>query len=136
MNNYIKQICMFLVGFLEAYRGPLKPQMSITELLNSSRLEQQHLLGADESTGLQEHTEQNCLYCSAITVLGSHAHSRLNNTHTRTGDQTHASREFQLHKTSVSFKFLRTGCFLKEITDYEEAWETVSVSKWSRLIWL
>uniref|UniRef100_A0A673I6D5 Rapamycin-insensitive companion of mTOR-like n=1 Tax=Sinocyclocheilus rhinocerous TaxID=307959 RepID=A0A673I6D5_9TELE len=41
----------------------LLPQMSITELLNSSRSEQQHLLGADESTGLQEHTEQNCLYC-------------------------------------------------------------------------
>ncbi|XP_016140153.1 rapamycin-insensitive companion of mTOR-like [Sinocyclocheilus grahami] len=66
-------------------RGPpLKPQMSITELLNSSRSEQQHLLGADESTGLQEHTEQNCLYCCAITVLGSHTHSHLNNTHTRT----------------------------------------------------
>uniref|UniRef100_A0A671Q8I3 Rapamycin-insensitive companion of mTOR-like n=1 Tax=Sinocyclocheilus anshuiensis TaxID=1608454 RepID=A0A671Q8I3_9TELE len=57
-------------------RGPpLKLQMSITELLNSSRSEHQHLLGADESTGLQEHTEQNCLYCCAITVLGSHTHN-------------------------------------------------------------
>uniref|UniRef100_A0A672MG33 RPTOR independent companion of MTOR complex 2 n=1 Tax=Sinocyclocheilus grahami TaxID=75366 RepID=A0A672MG33_SINGR len=44
-------------------RSKKLPQMSITELLNSSRSEQQHLLGADESTGLQEHTEQNCLYC-------------------------------------------------------------------------
>ncbi|XP_052412366.1 rapamycin-insensitive companion of mTOR isoform X1 [Carassius gibelio] len=69
----------------DACGGPLlKPQMSITELLNSSRLEQQHLLGADESTGLQEHTEHNCLYCSAISILGSHTHSHLNNTHTRT----------------------------------------------------
>ncbi|XP_042608344.1 rapamycin-insensitive companion of mTOR-like isoform X1 [Cyprinus carpio] len=69
----------------ESCHGPvLKSQMSITELLNSSRSEQRHLLGADESTGLQEHTEQNCLYCSALTVLGSHTHSHLNNTHTRT----------------------------------------------------
>lgn len=91
--------------FLEPCRGPpLKPQMSITELLNSSRSEQHHLLGDDESTGLQEHTEQNCLYCCAINVLGSHTHSHLNNT--RTGEQTHAAREFQLHKTSFSFQFL------------------------------
>ncbi|KAK2910930.1 hypothetical protein Q8A67_003063 [Cirrhinus molitorella] len=69
----------------ESCRGPaLKSQMSITELLNSGRSEQHHLLGADESTGLQEHTEQNCLYCSALTILGSHTHSHLNNTHTRT----------------------------------------------------
>ncbi|XP_052454419.1 rapamycin-insensitive companion of mTOR isoform X2 [Carassius gibelio] len=69
----------------EACRGPaLKPQMSITELLNSIRSDQHQLLGADESAGLQEHTEHNCLYCSALTVLGSHTHSHLNNTHTRT----------------------------------------------------
>ncbi|TRY71427.1 hypothetical protein DNTS_011668 [Danionella cerebrum] len=60
---------------------PLKPQLSITELLNSSRLEQRHLLGTEESTGLQEHSEQNCLYCSALSLLGSHTHSHLNNTH-------------------------------------------------------
>uniref|UniRef100_A0A8C2DIV3 RPTOR independent companion of MTOR, complex 2 a n=2 Tax=Cyprinus carpio TaxID=7962 RepID=A0A8C2DIV3_CYPCA len=89
-NYYVKQLCVFLscfvlVGSLESCHGPaLKSQMSITELLNSSRSEQRHLLGADESTGLQEHTEQNCLYCSALTVLGSHTHSHLNNTHTRT----------------------------------------------------
>ncbi|XP_051751758.1 rapamycin-insensitive companion of mTOR isoform X1 [Ctenopharyngodon idella] len=71
-------------GFLDSCRGPLKTQVSITELLNSSRSEQHHLLGADETTGLQEHTEQNCLYCSALTTLGSHTHSHLNNTHTRT----------------------------------------------------
>uniref|UniRef100_A0A8C1B4T7 RPTOR independent companion of MTOR, complex 2 a n=1 Tax=Cyprinus carpio carpio TaxID=630221 RepID=A0A8C1B4T7_CYPCA len=76
----------FLFGECDELCGgpPLKPQMSITELLNSSRSEQHHLLGADESTGLQEHTEHNCLYCCAITVLGSHPHSHLNNTHTRT----------------------------------------------------
>ncbi|XP_042579097.1 rapamycin-insensitive companion of mTOR-like isoform X2 [Cyprinus carpio] len=76
----------FLFGECDELCGgpPLKPQMSITELLNSSRSEQHHLLGADESTGLQEHTEHNCLYCCAITVLGSHTHSHLNNTHTRT----------------------------------------------------
>uniref|UniRef100_A0A8C1KK35 RPTOR independent companion of MTOR, complex 2 a n=1 Tax=Cyprinus carpio TaxID=7962 RepID=A0A8C1KK35_CYPCA len=67
----------FLFGECDELCGgpPLKPQMSITELLNSSRSEQHHLLGADESTGLQEHTEHNCLYCCAITVLGSHPHN-------------------------------------------------------------
>ncbi|XP_051967388.1 rapamycin-insensitive companion of mTOR [Xyrauchen texanus] len=72
-------------GFLDSCRGPLlKTQVSITELLNSSRSEQHHMLGADETTGLQEHTEENCLYCSALTALGSHTHSHLNNTHNRT----------------------------------------------------
>uniref|UniRef100_A0A673I8A9 Rapamycin-insensitive companion of mTOR-like n=1 Tax=Sinocyclocheilus rhinocerous TaxID=307959 RepID=A0A673I8A9_9TELE len=63
------QFVLFLAYFFSC-RGPaLKPQMSITELLNSSRSEQHHLLGDDESTGLQEHTEQNCLYCIKISSL-------------------------------------------------------------------
>ncbi|XP_056601916.1 rapamycin-insensitive companion of mTOR [Triplophysa dalaica] len=69
----------------ESCRGPaLKQQVSITELLNSSRSDQHHLLGDDETSGLQEHTEENCLYCSALTVLDSDTHNHLNNTHTRT----------------------------------------------------
>nr|XP_055054336.1 rapamycin-insensitive companion of mTOR [Misgurnus anguillicaudatus] len=69
----------------ESCRGPaLKQQVSITELLNSSRSDQHHLLCDDETTGLQEHTDENCLYCSALTALGSYTNNHLNNTHTRT----------------------------------------------------
>lgn len=81
-NTSFKSVC-----FLESCRGPaLKQQVSITELLNSSRSDQHHLLGDDETSGLQEHTEENCLYCSARTVLDSNTHNHLINTHTRTGD--------------------------------------------------
>uniref|UniRef100_A0A8C1XVM3 RPTOR independent companion of MTOR, complex 2 a n=1 Tax=Cyprinus carpio TaxID=7962 RepID=A0A8C1XVM3_CYPCA len=66
----IKETSYFQKRTKSCHGPALKSQMSITELLNSSRSEQRHLLGADESTGLQEHTEQNCLYCSALTVLG------------------------------------------------------------------
>uniref|UniRef100_A0A4W4E272 Rapamycin-insensitive companion of mTOR domain-containing protein n=1 Tax=Electrophorus electricus TaxID=8005 RepID=A0A4W4E272_ELEEL len=47
----------------------LKSQLSITELMAASRADQQQLLGSEE-TGLQEHTEENCLYCVGCKVLG------------------------------------------------------------------
>ncbi|XP_022531667.2 rapamycin-insensitive companion of mTOR [Astyanax mexicanus] len=49
--------------------GVLKSQLSITELMAASRADQQQLLGSEE-TGLQEHTEENCLYCVGCRVLG------------------------------------------------------------------
>ncbi|TTK94552.1 Rapamycin-insensitive companion of mTOR [Bagarius yarrelli] len=49
--------------------GILKSQLSITELMAVSRADQQQLLGSEE-TGLQEHTEENCLYCVGCKVLG------------------------------------------------------------------
>ncbi|KAK3523886.1 hypothetical protein QTP70_015715 [Hemibagrus guttatus] len=49
--------------------GVLKSQLSITELMAVSRADQQQLLGSEE-TGLQEHTEENCLYCVGCKVLG------------------------------------------------------------------
>ncbi|XP_066509823.1 rapamycin-insensitive companion of mTOR-like isoform X1 [Hoplias malabaricus] len=64
-------------------RAALKQRVSITELLSSSRPEQRHLVDGEESTGLKEHTDQNCLYCSALTVLGEHTITPLNNTHIR-----------------------------------------------------
>uniref|UniRef100_W5K417 RPTOR independent companion of MTOR complex 2 n=1 Tax=Astyanax mexicanus TaxID=7994 RepID=W5K417_ASTMX len=48
--------------------GVLKSQLSITELMAASRADQQQLLGSEE-TGLQEHTEENCLYCVGCRVL-------------------------------------------------------------------
>ncbi|TRY97901.1 hypothetical protein DNTS_034131, partial [Danionella cerebrum] len=47
----------------------LRSQLSITELIAVSRSDQQQLLGAEE-TGLQEHSEENCLYCAGLYVLG------------------------------------------------------------------
>ncbi|XP_071322284.1 rapamycin-insensitive companion of mTOR-like isoform X2 [Trachinotus anak] len=47
----------------------LPSQLSITELMAVSREEQQLMLGSEE-TGLQEHTDNNCLYCAGLCVLG------------------------------------------------------------------
>ncbi|XP_028829344.1 rapamycin-insensitive companion of mTOR-like isoform X2 [Denticeps clupeoides] len=61
-------------GPSDTSRHALKSQLSITELMSVSRLEQQHLLGLEE-TGLQEHTEDNCLYCAGLHVLGCNANN-------------------------------------------------------------
>ncbi|XP_034152753.1 rapamycin-insensitive companion of mTOR isoform X2 [Esox lucius] len=47
----------------------LRSQLSITELMGVGRTEQQQLLGSEE-TGLQEHNDGNCLYCTGLSVLG------------------------------------------------------------------
>ncbi|XP_051732729.1 rapamycin-insensitive companion of mTOR isoform X1 [Ctenopharyngodon idella] len=52
----------------------LRSQLSITELLAVSRTDQQQLLGAEE-TGLQEHNEENCLYCAGLCVLGCNSNT-------------------------------------------------------------
>ncbi|XP_072562718.1 rapamycin-insensitive companion of mTOR-like isoform X2 [Paramormyrops kingsleyae] len=57
---------------------PLRPQISITELVSGSRA------GLDEETGLQDHRDDNCLYCVAIQVLGGYAHSQADTPHNRT----------------------------------------------------
>ncbi|XP_030647088.1 rapamycin-insensitive companion of mTOR isoform X2 [Chanos chanos] len=61
----------------------LRQQVSISELLSSNRANPSNIPGPDE-TGLQEHTEQNCLYCTAQVILGGQANTRINNTHLRT----------------------------------------------------
>ncbi|KAK6306124.1 hypothetical protein J4Q44_G00230490 [Coregonus suidteri] len=61
----------------------LKQQFSISELMASRENNQNHILGPEE-TGLQEHTDDNCLYCVGATVLGYHTQPQINNTHTRT----------------------------------------------------
>ncbi|XP_073727399.1 rapamycin-insensitive companion of mTOR isoform X2 [Misgurnus anguillicaudatus] len=47
----------------------LRSQLSITELIAVSRTDQHQLLGTEE-TGLQEHSDENCLYCVGLQVLG------------------------------------------------------------------
>lgn len=52
----------------------LRSQLSITELIAVSRMEKHQMLGAEE-TGLQEHTEESCLYCAGLYVLGCNSSS-------------------------------------------------------------
>ncbi|XP_016332828.1 rapamycin-insensitive companion of mTOR isoform X3 [Sinocyclocheilus anshuiensis] len=59
----------------------LRSQLSITELIAVSRSDQHQLLGAEE-TGLQEHNEDNCLYCAGLYVLGCNLNTPTQN---RTG---------------------------------------------------
>uniref|UniRef100_A0A3B3Q9J8 RPTOR independent companion of MTOR, complex 2b n=1 Tax=Paramormyrops kingsleyae TaxID=1676925 RepID=A0A3B3Q9J8_9TELE len=54
---------------------PLRQQLSITELMAASRADPQGGPGPEDS-GLQEHHEDNCLYCVGVRVRGGHAHSR------------------------------------------------------------
>lgn len=60
----------------------LKQQFSISELIASRGENQNHLFDSEE-TGLQEHTEENCLYCVGSSVLGYCTQPQLN-THPRT----------------------------------------------------
>ncbi|XP_056402076.1 rapamycin-insensitive companion of mTOR isoform X2 [Hyla sarda] len=48
----------------------LRQQFSITEIMNSSRSDASQFLENMEDTGLQEHTDDNCLYCVGIRILG------------------------------------------------------------------
>lgn len=63
----------------------LKQQFSISELIVCRGDTQNHMVGAEE-TGLQEHTEENCLYCVGSTVLGYPTQPQINSTHPRTGE--------------------------------------------------
>uniref|UniRef100_A0A8C4F1B2 Rapamycin-insensitive companion of mTOR n=1 Tax=Dicentrarchus labrax TaxID=13489 RepID=A0A8C4F1B2_DICLA len=44
----------------------LRSQLSFSELMAVSRAEQQQMLGSEE-TGLQEHNDNNCLYCAGLS---------------------------------------------------------------------
>ncbi|XP_024908888.1 rapamycin-insensitive companion of mTOR isoform X3 [Cynoglossus semilaevis] len=61
----------------------LKQQFSITELIACRGEGQNHMVGSEE-TGLQEHCEENCLYCVGASVLGYPTQPQLNSTHPRT----------------------------------------------------
>ncbi|CAL8249930.1 unnamed protein product [Boreogadus saida] len=60
----------------------LRQQFSISELI-ACRGEGQSPAGGDDS-GLQEHTEDNCLYCVGAVVMGFPAQLLINGTHSRT----------------------------------------------------
>ncbi|XP_012873973.1 PREDICTED: rapamycin-insensitive companion of mTOR [Dipodomys ordii] len=48
----------------------LRQQMSLTEIMNSIHSDASLFLDSTEDTGLQEHTDDNCLYCVCIEILG------------------------------------------------------------------
>uniref|UniRef100_G3PDI0 RPTOR independent companion of MTOR, complex 2 a n=1 Tax=Gasterosteus aculeatus TaxID=69293 RepID=G3PDI0_GASAC len=60
----------------------LKQQFSISELIVCRGDSQNHTVGSEE-TGLQEHTEENCLYCVGASVLGYPTQPQINSTHPR-----------------------------------------------------
>ncbi|TNN86471.1 Rapamycin-insensitive companion of mTOR [Liparis tanakae] len=62
----------------------LKQQFSISELIVCRGDNQTHLVGSEE-TGLQEHTEENCLYCVGASVMGYPTQPQSNSAHPRTG---------------------------------------------------
>ncbi|CAH2296451.1 rapamycin-insensitive companion of mTOR [Pelobates cultripes] len=56
----------------------LRQQFSITEIMNSSRSDASQFLENTEDTGLQEHTDDNCLYCVGLQILGYNHSNQLN----------------------------------------------------------
>ncbi|XP_073538000.1 rapamycin-insensitive companion of mTOR isoform X2 [Phyllobates terribilis] len=64
----------------------LRQQFSITEIMNSSRSDASQFLENMEDTGLQEHTDDNCLYCVGIQILGYN--SNLVNEYSRLGGKS------------------------------------------------
>ncbi|MBN3318173.1 RICTR protein, partial [Atractosteus spatula] len=86
-DEHLAKSCVVVSGPGESGRNPLqalRQQISITELMNTSRSDQAQLLSNSEDTGLQEHTDNNCLYCVGVQVLGCQAHNQINSTLNRT----------------------------------------------------
>ncbi|XP_038143189.1 rapamycin-insensitive companion of mTOR-like isoform X1 [Cyprinodon tularosa] len=61
----------------------LKQQFSISELIASRGESQNHMVDSEE-TGLQDHSEENCLYCVGASVLGYQTQPQIKSTQTRT----------------------------------------------------
>ncbi|XP_032061257.1 rapamycin-insensitive companion of mTOR isoform X1 [Aythya fuligula] len=62
----------------------LRQQISLTEIMNTSRSDASQFLENTEDTGLQEHTDENCLYCVCIQILGYQPNNKVNSSYTRT----------------------------------------------------
>lgn len=63
----------------------LKQQFSISELTSGRGDSHTHMVGSEE-TGLQDHTDENCLYCVGAIVLGYPTQPQVNSTHAETGE--------------------------------------------------
>ncbi|KAM8793069.1 rapamycin-insensitive companion of mTOR [Eudromia elegans] len=61
----------------------LRQQISLTEIMNTSRSDASQFLENTEDTGLQEHTDENCLYCVCIQILGYQPNNKVNSSYSR-----------------------------------------------------
>uniref|UniRef100_A0A8B9PNV4 RPTOR independent companion of MTOR complex 2 n=1 Tax=Apteryx owenii TaxID=8824 RepID=A0A8B9PNV4_APTOW len=61
----------------------LRQQISLTEIMNTSRSDASQFLENTEDTGLQEHTDENCLYCVCIQILGYQPNNKANSSYSR-----------------------------------------------------
>uniref|UniRef100_A0A672U7J8 RPTOR independent companion of MTOR complex 2 n=1 Tax=Strigops habroptila TaxID=2489341 RepID=A0A672U7J8_STRHB len=59
----------------------LRQQISLTEIMNTSRSDASQFLESTEDTGLQEHTDENCLYCVCVQILGYQPSSKVNSSY-------------------------------------------------------
>ncbi|NXI44412.1 RICTR protein, partial [Galbula dea] len=74
-------------GSSEVVKSPfqmLRQQISLTEIMNTSRSDASLFLENTEDTGLQEHTDENCLYCVCIQILGYQPNNKMNSSYSRT----------------------------------------------------
>ncbi|KAJ7335038.1 hypothetical protein JRQ81_012979 [Phrynocephalus forsythii] len=74
-------------GSTDVVKSPfqmLRQQISLTEIMNTSRSDASQFLENMEDTGLQEHTEDNCLYCVCTHILGYQHNNKVNPTYCRT----------------------------------------------------
>ncbi|XP_039203875.1 rapamycin-insensitive companion of mTOR isoform X1 [Crotalus tigris] len=62
----------------------LRQQISLTEIMNTSRSDASQFLENMEDTGLQEHTEDNCLYCVCTYILDCQHNNKLNSAYSHT----------------------------------------------------
>ncbi|NXB23762.1 RICTR protein, partial [Rhagologus leucostigma] len=61
----------------------LRQQISLTEIMNTSRSDASQFLEGTEDTGLQEHTDENCLYCVCIQILGYQPNTKVSSSYNR-----------------------------------------------------
>ncbi|KAL2294219.1 hypothetical protein Nmel_007944 [Mimus melanotis] len=62
----------------------LRQQISLTEIMNTSRSDACQFLEGTEDTGLQEHTDENCLYCVCVQILGYQPNTKVSSSYNRT----------------------------------------------------
>ncbi|XP_039659993.1 rapamycin-insensitive companion of mTOR-like [Perca fluviatilis] len=97
----------FLFGDGDGDRPPLpalKQQFSISELIMCRGDTQNHTVGSEE-TGLQEHTEENCLYCVGAIVLGYPTQPQINSTHPRTDYVDSPSKDATVWRIKEKFPY-------------------------------
>lgn len=96
----------------------LRQQFSISELVVCRGDTPNYTVGLEE-TGLQEHTEENCLYCVGAIVLGYPTQPQINSTHPPKGELSHAQWIIHVHlKLSVESNNYPLSFFLPDYVDF------------------